>query len=111
MLYTFAGLPLGRLADKHSRKLILFVSVTFWSVMTVSCGLTKNFTQLFVARMGVGAGEAGLAPAAYSMIMDSFRARHVVYAMSVYKLGVKVGGGLALVIGGVLYDYFAGFEV
>jgi MFS family permease len=45
------------------------------------------------------------------MIMDSFRARHVVYAMSVYKLGVKVGGGLALVIGGVLYDYFAGFEV
>jgi MFS family permease len=76
--------------------------------MTVSCGLTKNFTQLFIARMGVGAGEAGLTPPAYSIILDSFRPRHVGYAMSVYKLGVNVGGGLALVVGGLLYDYFAG---
>ncbi|MEJ2087769.1 MAG: MFS transporter, partial [Gammaproteobacteria bacterium] len=109
LLYTFAGLPLGRLADRHSRKLILFVSVSFWSLATVACGLTKNFTQLFLARMGVGAGEAGLAPPAYSMILDSFRPTQVSYAMSVYKLGVKVGGGLALIIGGVLYDFYAGF--
>jgi MFS family permease len=110
LLYTFAGLPLGRLADKHSRKMILFVSVSFWSIMTVACGLTKNFTQLFLARMGVGAGEAGLAPPAYSLILDSFRPSHVGYAMSIYKLGVKVGGGLALIIGGVLYDFYAGFD-
>jgi len=110
LLYTFAGLPLGRLADRHSRKLILFFSVTFWSLMTVACGLTKNFAQLFAARMGVGAGEAGLAPPAYSMILDSFRPHHVGYAMSVYKLGVKVGAGLALIIGGVLYDFYAAFE-
>jgi len=56
LLYTFAGLPLGRLADRHSRKIILCASVTFWSLMTVACGLTKNFTKLFLARMGVGAG-------------------------------------------------------
>jgi MFS family permease len=110
LLYTFAGLPLGRLADRHSRRVILFVSVSFWSLMTVACGLTRNFTQLFIARMGVGAGEAGLAPPAYSMILDSFRPRHVGYAMSIYKLGVKVGGGLALIIGGVLYDFYAGLE-
>ena len=110
LLYTVAGLPLGRLADRHSRKLILFYSVSFWSLATVACGLTRNYTQLFLARMAVGAGEAGLAPPAYSIILDSFRPAHVGYAMSVYKLGVKVGGGLALIIGGVLYDYFAGLE-
>jgi len=60
--------------------------------------------------MGVGAGEAGLAPAAYSLISDSFRPQHFGYAMATYKLGVKVGGGLALVIGGVLYDYYDGLD-
>jgi MFS family permease len=110
LLYTFAGLPLGRLADRYSRKMILFASVSFWSLATVACGMTKNFTQLFVARMAVGAGEAGLAPPAYSMILDSFRPSQVGYAMSIYKLGVKVGGGLALIIGGVLYDFYAGIE-
>lgn len=93
LLYTFAGLPLGRLADRFSRRLIVSGSVFFCSLMTISCGMTKNFTELFIARMGVGAGEAGLTPPAYSIILDSFRPRHVGYAMSVYKLGVNVGGG------------------
>jgi|TARA_B100000315_G_scaffold172412_1_gene160882 MFS family permease len=107
VIYTFAGLPLGRLADRYSRRLIISGSVMFWSLMTVSCGMTRNFGQLFVARMGVGVGEAGLSPAAYSLILDSFRPRHATYAMSFYKLGVKIGAGLALVIGGVLYDFYA----
>ncbi len=108
LLYTVAGLPLGRLADRYSRKLIVSGSVFFWSAATCACGMTKNFTQLFVARMAVGAGEAGLSPPAYSLILDSFRPRHVGYAMSFYKLGVKVGAGIAFVIGGILYDYWAG---
>ncbi len=60
LLYTVAGLPLGRLADRYSRKLIVSGSVFFWSAATCACGMTKNFTQLFVDRMDVGAGEAGL---------------------------------------------------
>ena len=106
ILYTFAGLPLGRLADRYSRRLIISGSVMFWSLMTVACGLTRNFGQLFVARMGVGVGEAGLSPAAYSLILDSFRPQHAGYAMSFYKLGVKIGAGLALVIGGVLFEFY-----
>lgn len=107
VLYTFAGLPLGRLADRYSRRLIISGSVMFWSLMTVTCGMTRSFGQLFIARMGVGVGEAGLSPAAYSLILDSFRPQHAGYAMSFYKLGVKVGAGLALVVGGVLYDFYA----
>lgn len=107
ILYAIAGLPLGRLADRYSRKLIVSGSVLFWSAATCACGMTKNFTQLFVARMAVGAGEAGLSPPAYSLILDSFRPRHAGYAMSFYKLGVKVGAGVAFVIGGILYDYWA----
>ncbi len=106
LLYSVAGLPLGRLADRYSRKLIVSGSVFFWSLMTMSCGVTSNFSQLFAARMGVGAGEAGLSPPAYSLILDSFRPRLVGFAMSFYKLGVYIGGGLALVVGGFLFDYF-----
>ena len=106
LLYTFAGLPIGRLADRYSRRVIVAVSVFIWSALTCACGLSKNFTQLFLARMGVGAGEAGLAPPAYSIITDSFQPQHMGYAMSFYKVGVTVGAGLALVIGGALFDYF-----
>ncbi|MEM7080003.1 MAG: MFS transporter, partial [Pseudomonadota bacterium] len=106
ILYAVAGLPLGRLADRYSRKWIVSGSVLFWSIATAACGLTKNFGQLFVARMGVGAGEAGLAPPAYSLILDSFRPAHVGFAMSFYKLGVKVGAGVAFIVGGILFDYF-----
>ena len=57
--------------------------------------------------MAVGSGEAGLAPSAYSIITDSFRPQHFGYAMATYKVAVNVGGGLALVIGGLLIDAFS----
>jgi len=106
IMYAVAGLPLGRLADRFSRRAIIAGSVLFWSLATCAGGLSKSFAQLFASRMGVGAGEAGLAPAAYSLISDSFQPKHFGYAMATYKLGVKMGGGLALLIGGVLYDYY-----
>lgn len=114
LLYTFAGLPLGRLADRYSRKWVVASSVAFWSLATAACGMVKNFTQLFVARMAVGAGEAGLAPPAYSIITDSYRPSHFGYAMAFYKSAVKVGGALALILGGFLIDFYTArgaFEV
>ncbi len=106
LLYTVAGLPLGRLADRVSRKWVIAASVGFWSIATCACGASKNFGQLFVGRMAVGAGEAGLAPPAYSIITDSFRPQHFGYAMAVYKSAVKVGGAIALILGGILIDYY-----
>lgn len=106
LLYTFAGLPLGRLADRHTRKWVIAGSVLFWSVATCACGAAKNFWQLFGARMAVGAGEAGLAPSAYSIITDSFRPRHFGYAMAFYKSAVQIGGATALILGGFLINHF-----
>jgi len=108
LLYTFAGLPLGRLADRVSRKWVVAGSVAFWSLATCACGTAKNFWQLFAARMAVGAGEAGLAPPAYSIITDSYAPRHFGYAMAFYKSAVKVGGAAALILGGFLIDYYTG---
>ncbi len=73
VFYTFAGIPLGRLADKKNRKGDYRCWHVSWSIMTFACGLTRNFTQLFIARIGVGIGEASLSPASNSSSATTFR--------------------------------------
>ncbi|EAW32405.1 probable MFS transporter [marine gamma proteobacterium HTCC2143] len=107
ILYSVMALPFGRMADTKNRKLIMAMGVFGWSLMTIGCGLAKNFTQLFVMRMGVGVGEAALSPAAYSTITDSFPREKLTRALAIYKAGMLVGGGLALLLGGIIYDYYA----
>ena len=72
IFYVFMAVPLGRLADQTVRRNILIGGVTLWSAMTAACGLAGNYWQLFLARMGVGVGEASLTPSATSMIADYF---------------------------------------
>lgn len=66
VFYTFFGIPLGRLADSRSRRVIIAVGIALWSIMTAGCGLARRYWQLAFLRMGVGVGEASLSPAAYS---------------------------------------------
>ena len=62
IFYTLMGIPLGRLADSSNRRNLIAAGVALWSLMTALCGFAKNFTQLFLARIGVGVGEAALSP-------------------------------------------------
>lgn len=100
VFYTFVGLPIGRLADRRSRRSIVAVGVILWSAMTCACGLVRSFGGLFVARMGVGVGEAALSPPAHSLLSDSYPARQLPRAMSIFTLGITIGGGMAYMIGG-----------
>jgi MFS family permease len=100
VFYTFLGLPIGRLADSKNRRAIIGVGVLFWSVMTCACGLVRSLGGLFVARMGVGLGEAALSPPAHSLLSDLFPAKLLPRAMSIFTLGITIGGGMAYMIGG-----------
>ena len=102
IFYTLMGVPLARLADQSNRRNIIIVGIGSWSVMTALCGAAQNFWQLFLARIGVGVGEAALSPAAFSMIADYFPKQRLARAISVYSMGVYFGAGLALMIGGVV---------
>lgn len=102
IFYTILGLPLGRLVDQHRRTTIIATGVAVWSIMTACCGLAKNFTQMFLARIGVGVGEAALSPGAYSLISDYFGPRTRPIALSLYLSAVYVGSGLATIIGGTI---------
>ena len=99
MFYSVLGVPIAKLADRSSRRAIISIGVALWSLMTAVCGLSKNFLQLFLARVGVGVGEATLSPAAYSMMADYFPPQKLAKAISVYAMGLYGGAGLAMLAG------------
>ena len=99
VFYSLLGLPIGRWVDRGRRPLIVAIGVALWSVLTAATGLARSFGQLFVARVGVGIGEATLGPAAVSMIGDAFPRRRLGTAMSVYMLGTFFGSGVAYALG------------
>lgn len=102
LFYTVCGLPIGWLVDRYSRKLVVILGLLTWSAASAASGFAESFNQLLLARFVVGAGEAALLPAAYSMISDAFPAHKLSRAMSVFSLGAIAGGALALSAGGQL---------
>jgi MFS family permease len=104
LFYAFMGMPIALLADKFSRPKIIAIGVAFWSLATALCGLSKNFLQMFLARIGVGIGEAALSPATYSMLSDMFPREKLGRAVAIYSIGSFIGGGVAFLIGGYVID-------
>ena len=104
LFYIVLGLPIGWLADRFSRKWIITTGVFFWSVMTCVSGFTRTFGSFFVARVGVGVGEAALSPAAYSILSDYFSPSRLRWATAIYAMGITLGAGLSYRIGGWLFD-------
>lgn len=102
LIYAIAGLPIGWAVDRYSRRLIILIGMTAWSFGTIACGLSTSFGELFAARVIVGAGEAALAPAAFSLIADLFARDRLASAIGTYYVGSNVGAGLAFVGGGAL---------
>lgn len=99
IFYTVAGIPIGRIIDRAPRMPIVALGIAVWSLMTAVCAAVTNFWQFFIARMGVGVGEAVLSPAAYSVISDSFPKNRIGLPMGVYGLGSAIGAGLAFIAG------------
>lgn len=102
VFYTLLGLPMGRLADRRSRRNLIAAGVFFWSLMTALCSVASSFWSLFSARLGVGVGEATLGPSAFSLIADYFPRERLARALSVYSAGIFIGSGLALIVGGTV---------
>jgi MFS family permease len=102
VLYTLLGIPIGRAADRGNRRAIIAIGIAAWSVMTVLCGLARNYNELLLARFGVAIGEAALAAPALSIIGDYFNPTRRATALSVYALGIFLGAGLANVVGGIV---------
>ncbi|MBT2185400.1 spinster family MFS transporter [Sphingobium nicotianae] len=105
-VYMLFGLPMARIADQGRRVNILALCVAFWSIMTALCGMSLNFMQLCLARMGVGVGEAGCLPTSHSLISDYFPPSHRTKALAIYGLGYPAGALAGSIIGGFVLDHW-----
>jgi MFS family permease len=101
LFYAFASLPMGWIADRWSRHWVIYGGVTIWSICTGLCGLANGFWPLFLARVGVGAGEATLSPASYTLVGDMFPRHKVATAAGVLAAGGAIGAAGAYAIGGM----------
>lgn len=108
LVYAVCGIPMGRMADLYSRKLMIVAGLTVWSLMTLVSGFATSLTFLISARMLVGISESALSPAVYSLLSDYFRPEQRATVFSIYASGIFVGIGVAFLAGGTvaqIYDW------
>ncbi len=105
VFYTVCGIPVARWADRGVRRSIIALGLFVWSAMAAFCGLAQNVTQLALARIGVGVGEAAGAPPSHSLISDYFPPERRAFALSLSSMGGSLGLVLALVGGGYIAEH------
>ena len=111
ILYTFLGIPIARIAERHNRVWIITLAISLWSLMTAFCGIAASFFWMFVFRVGVSIGEAGCTPPAQSLISDYFRTGSRSAAASIYAMGVPLGAMFAAVFAGFIAQNLDGDNV
>ena len=114
LLYSTLGVPLAWLADRTSRSWVITGSLALWSLFTALCGLAGGFWQIFLARLGVGIGEAGGVAPSYALIADHYPSERRAFALSVYSLGIPLGSATGVLAGGYIaatVDWRAAFLV
>jgi predicted MFS family arabinose efflux permease len=104
LLYTVAGIPVARLADRHPRRMVLAIGLTVWSLATAASGLVRSFAQMTIARVVVGIGEASASPSAHSLLSDIFPPERRSSAIAIYNSGASIGIFAGLALGGYLSD-------
>ncbi|MDM7955752.1 MFS transporter [Blastomonas sp.] len=102
ILYVVVAIPLGRMADQVNRRNLIVIGIVLWSIATALCGLADSFGSLFLARLGVGFGEAALVPAAMSLLATYFPKEKLGRAVSLFTTGASLGKSAAMIGGGAV---------
>ena len=108
MPYVLLSIPIGRIVDRANRIRVLIIGILVWTVSCVSCGLARNFWQLGLARVGVGAGEASVTPASWSLLADYFPEEKRALPVSLFLMGPYLGAGLSLILGAEVIAWASG---
>ena len=106
LFYITVGIPISRLADRSNRRNIVAAAMVLWSAMTTILGLTQNFWQFLIARIGVGVGEAGGTPPSTSIIADYFPRERRAFALTIYALGLPLGAWLGSTVAGWIVGHY-----
>jgi MFS family permease len=94
LFYVAFGIPISWLADRSNRRNILAMALIIWSGFTALCGMSRNYLEFLLGRIGVGVGEAGGTPPSTAIVSDCFPADRRPMAMTVLALGAPIGAWL-----------------
>lgn len=106
MFYCFIAIPVGWFADRTNRVRVLALACGIWSAATAACGLAANYSQLVVARMAVGFGEAGGVPPSYAIITDTYPPGKRAAALGIFNLGPAIGAAIGVAFGAAIAERF-----
>ena len=107
LFYALLGLPLARLADTKNRVRLVSIAVAVWSVFSTLCGFARGFVQLFLCRVIVGVGEAGVQPPTISVISDLYPPNRRGTALAILSIGIPVGTLIGPIGAGYLADAYS----
>jgi len=99
LIFSF---PVSIFVDRWSRKKSIGVMAVLWSIATVACAFTKNFTQLFIARTAIGIGEAGYAPGGTAMISALFPEKKRSFMVGIWNASIPIGSAIGVALGGFI---------
>ena len=111
LFYAVLGLPIAYLIDTGSRRVVIGLGILTWSLMTGLCGLSQTYWQLFLCRVGVGAGEATLLPGATSLLKDCFPRRKRGVPLGVFAAGIFIGSSLSALGAAAILKHLGGHSV
>ena len=106
VFYVLAGIPISALADRYSRRNIISAALVIWSALTVFTGMSRNFAQMFMARVGVGVGESGGTPPSTSMLADWFWPHQRTFVLTFWALGASLGAWIGADVAGRIADAY-----
>jgi MFS family permease len=101
-LNALLALPVSRLVDSVSRRLMLAIGLIILGSSSLATGLAATFGTLFMARLLGGIGGAGSGPATYSILADYFPPAKLPRAVSMMNVGFVYGAALSLLLGATL---------
>ena len=103
ILFSF---PISIVIDRWSRKKSIGFMALLWSVATVACAFTKNFSQLFAARSAIGLGEAGYAPGGTAMISALYPENKRAFMIGIWNMSIPIGMAAGIVLGGFIATHW-----
>lgn len=107
IVYAVTGLPLARIADTSSRRMLIFGGALLWGLSTFAAAFANSFAVLVALRVGVAVGEAALVPAAMSILSDLFPVNKRALPISIFVMVGVCGGSGSMLIGGAVLDFAA----
>jgi predicted MFS family arabinose efflux permease len=107
LFYALLGLPIARLADTSNRVRLVSIAVAIWSVFSTLCAFARGFLQLFLCRVVVGVGEAGVQPPTISVISDLYPPQRRGTALAILSIGIPAGSLIGPIAAGYLADAFS----